>query len=81
MYPMIFLKEIISTSTSMTAHLKKCLEDQMMSISNASMGADMADINNDGNALIFLLQKCCLKMMPVLKQKQLLKTGINTSLI
>ena len=40
---------------------KEYLEEQMMSISNASMGADMADINNDGSR-IFLLQKCCRKM-------------------
>ncbi|MGK2862617.1 MAG: FG-GAP repeat domain-containing protein, partial [Chitinophagaceae bacterium] len=32
------------------------LENQMMSISNASMGADMADINNDGNADIFVTE-------------------------
>ena len=35
---------------------KEELEDQMMSISNASMGADMADINNDGNADIFVTE-------------------------
>ncbi len=33
---------------------KEDLEDEMQSISNASMGADMADINNDGNADIFV---------------------------
>ena len=32
------------------------LENQMHSISNASMGADMADINNDGNADIFVTE-------------------------
>ena len=35
---------------------REVLEDQMMSISNASMGADMADINNDGNADIFVTE-------------------------
>jgi len=35
---------------------KEELEDQMMSISNASMGADMADINNDGNPDIFVTE-------------------------
>src|SRR6478735_7171892 len=35
---------------------KEELESQMMSISNASMGADMADINNDGNADIFVTE-------------------------
>jgi hypothetical protein len=35
---------------------KECLEDQMMSISNASMGADMADINNDGRPDIFVTE-------------------------
>jgi enediyne biosynthesis protein E4 len=35
---------------------KEELEDQMMSISNASMGADMADINNDGRADIFVTE-------------------------
>ncbi|MEP6725686.1 MAG: VCBS repeat-containing protein, partial [Bacteroidota bacterium] len=38
---------------------KECLEDQMMSISNASMGADMADINNDAHPEIFVTE-----MMP-----------------
>jgi len=32
---------------------KECLEDQMKSISNASMGADLADINNDAHPDIF----------------------------
>ena len=32
------------------------LEDQMQSISNASMGADMADINNDGHPEIFVTE-------------------------
>jgi hypothetical protein len=35
---------------------KEMLEEQMMSISNASMGADMADINNDGYADIFVTE-------------------------
>jgi hypothetical protein len=35
---------------------KECLEDQMISISNASMGADMADINNDGHPDIFVTE-------------------------
>ena len=35
---------------------KECLEDQMSSISNASMGADMADINNDGTPDIFVTE-------------------------
>lgn len=35
---------------------KECLEEQMMSISNASMGADMADINNDGRPDIFVTE-------------------------
>ena len=35
---------------------KEELENQMISISNASMGADMADINNDGNPDIFVTE-------------------------
>jgi enediyne biosynthesis protein E4 len=35
---------------------KEALEEQMMSISNASMGADMADINNDGHPDIFVTE-------------------------
>ena len=35
---------------------KEELENQMMSISNASMGADMADINNDGHPDIFVTE-------------------------
>lgn len=35
---------------------KETLEEQMMSISNASMGADMADINNDGHQDIFVTE-------------------------
>lgn len=35
---------------------KEELEEQMMSISNASMGADMADINNDGRPDIFVTE-------------------------
>jgi hypothetical protein len=35
---------------------KEDLENQMFSISNASMGADMADINNDGLADIFVTE-------------------------
>jgi len=35
---------------------KEDLENEMMSISNASMGADMADINNDGHADIFVTE-------------------------
>ncbi|RYF92860.1 MAG: VCBS repeat-containing protein, partial [Chitinophagaceae bacterium] len=35
---------------------KEDLEQQMMSISNASMGADMADINNDGRPDIFVTE-------------------------
>jgi enediyne biosynthesis protein E4 len=35
---------------------RECLEEQMMSISNASMGADMADINNDGRPDIFVTE-------------------------
>ena len=35
---------------------KEQLEDEMMSISNASMGADMADINNDGHPEIFVTE-------------------------
>jgi hypothetical protein len=35
---------------------KEMLEEQMMSISNASMGADMADINNDGYTDIFVTE-------------------------
>jgi len=35
---------------------KEDLENEMMSISNASMGADMADINNDGKADIFVTE-------------------------
>ena len=35
---------------------KEVLENQMMSISNASMGADMADINNDGYPDIFVTE-------------------------
>ena len=35
---------------------KEVLEEQMHSISNASMGADMADINNDGSPDIFVTE-------------------------
>ena len=35
---------------------KECLTEQMKSISGASMGADMADINNDGWADIFVTE-------------------------
>ncbi|MGC4035271.1 MAG: VCBS repeat-containing protein [Chitinophagaceae bacterium] len=35
---------------------KEVLEGEMMSISNASMGADMADINNDGYPEIFVTE-------------------------
>ena len=35
---------------------KEVLTDQMGTISGASMGADMADINNDGNADIFITE-------------------------
>lgn len=35
---------------------KECLTDQMKSISGASMGADLADINNDGWADIFVTE-------------------------
>jgi hypothetical protein len=35
---------------------KETLEDAMTSISNASMGADMADINNDANPDIFVTE-------------------------
>ncbi|MES2649361.1 MAG: VCBS repeat-containing protein [Bacteroidota bacterium] len=35
---------------------KEDLENQMMSISNASMGADMADINNDAHPDIFVTE-------------------------
>jgi len=35
---------------------KETLEDEMMSISNASMGADMADINNDTRPDIFVTE-------------------------
>lgn len=35
---------------------KEDLENEMMSISNASMGADMADINNDGTEDIFVTE-------------------------
>jgi len=35
---------------------KEDLESQMLSISVASMGADMADLNNDGNAEIFVTE-------------------------
>ncbi|MDB5249819.1 MAG: hypothetical protein JWQ40_4213, partial [Segetibacter sp.] len=35
---------------------KESLEDEMMSISNASMGADMADINNDAHPDIFVTE-------------------------
>ncbi|MDQ6814462.1 MAG: VCBS repeat-containing protein, partial [Bacteroidota bacterium] len=35
---------------------KEVLEDEMMSISNASMGADMADINNDATPDIFVTE-------------------------
>lgn len=35
---------------------KECLTEQMLSISGASMGADLADINNDGLADIFVTE-------------------------
>ena len=34
----------------------ECLENEMMSISNASMGADMADVNNDGKTDLFVTE-------------------------
>ena len=37
-------------------HFTEELENQMHSISNASMGADMADINNDGHPDIFVTE-------------------------
>jgi len=46
------------------------LEKQMQSISNASMGADMADINNDGRPDIFVTE-----MLP--EEEDRLKTNTN----
>jgi hypothetical protein len=46
---------------------KECLTDQMKSISGASMGADLADINNDSYADIFVTE-----MLP--KENSRLKT-------
>jgi len=40
----------------MNGKFRESLESEMMSISNASMGADMADINNDGNPDIFVTE-------------------------
>ncbi|MEO6738491.1 MAG: CRTAC1 family protein, partial [Ginsengibacter sp.] len=49
---------------------KEKLEDEIMSISNASMGADMADINNDGQPDIFVTE-----MLP--EQEARIKTNIT----
>ena len=54
MSPMIFLKEIISTSISKMEHLKNQLEKYIRELSMNSMGADIADINNDGYPEIYV---------------------------
>ena len=56
MYPMIFLKEDYLYINNKNGTFKESLENQMISISNASMGADMADINNDGYPDIFVTE-------------------------
>ena len=56
------------------------LTNAISSISAASMGADMADIDNDG-LLIFLLLKCCPPSMKGLSLLQPLKIGISINIM
>ena len=56
------------------------LTNSISSISAASMGADMADIDNDGS-VIFLLLKCCPLSMKGLSLLQPLKIGISINIM
>jgi hypothetical protein len=58
-------------------HFKECLTSSIQELSMGSMGADIADLNEDGWPK-FLSQKCYLTILFVTKQKPFLIIGPNT---